>query len=96
MYIKEGPELNTLENITRMKSPTEPISIGALGHNGYLTVCVWEVGNCCPPDLTLEADHKKKRRALTKTDNAVILGNFNYFDIDWVNMCFSHTVEIRF
>lgn len=86
MYIKEDIELNKLENITRMNSPTDAVHEVVLGPKTYLKVYVWRY--YCPSDLPLEADleMEKKIKVVTEANNAVILGDFNYFHIDWVNL----------
>lgn len=40
-----------------------------------------------PPDQTLGTDlvMEKENKEVTKADNAMILGDFNYPPIDWVN-----------
>lgn len=47
-------------------------------------------------DQTLHLEMEKKIREATRLDNVVILGDFNYPHVDWVNMRLSHLVEMRF
>lgn len=51
-----------------------------------------------PPDQTTEAylEMQKELSEVTKADNVVILGDFSYPCIDWINMCSSNGVETRF
>ena len=94
IYVKEGIESSKIEIEGGPDSTIESLWVKLPGQKNDVIV-----GVCYrPPDQTIEGDLEmgKQFREVTKKDKVVIMGDFNYPHIDWVNWCSGQAKETGF
>nr|GFB50161.1 hypothetical protein [Tanacetum cinerariifolium] len=94
IYVKEGLESTRVELEGESDSSVESLWIRLLGSKSNVIV-----GACYrPPDQKPEGDleMRKQIREVSTRDRVVVMGDFNYPHIDWVNSCSGHERETGF